>query len=41
MEQTTNEAVERKNPGGARLKKGSGRTPLLVIGIILGVLVLA
>ena len=41
MKQTTNEAVERKNPGGARLKKGSGRTPLLVIGIILGVLVLA
>ena len=41
MEQTTNEAVERKNPGGARLKKGSGRTPLLVIGIILGLLVLA
>ena len=41
MEQTTNEAVVQKNPGGARLKKGSGRTPLLVIGIILGVLVLA
>ena len=41
MKKTTNEAVERKNPGGARLKKGSGRTPLLVIGIILGVLVLA
>ena len=41
MEQTTNEAVVQKNPGGARLKKGSGKTPLLVIGIILGVLALA
>ena len=40
MEQTTNEAVVQKNPGGARLKKG-GRGPLVALGIALGVLVLA
>ena len=40
MEQT-NEAVVQKNPGGSRLKKGGSKTPLLVIGIVLGVLVLA
>ena len=40
MEQTTNEAVVQKNPGGARLKKG-GKGPLVVLGIIAGVLVLA
>ena len=41
MEQTTNEAVVQKNPGGARLKKGSGKTPLVVLGIVVGVLALA
>lgn len=40
MEQTTNEAVVQKNPGGARLKKG-GKGPLVVLGVIVGVLVLA
>ena len=40
MEQTTNEAVVQKNPGGARLKKG-GKGPLLALGIVVGVLVLA
>ena len=40
MEQTTNEAVVQKNPGGARLKK-SGRWPLVALGVIVGVLVLA
>ena len=40
MEQTTNEAVVQKNPGGARLKKG-GRGPLVALGIVVGVLVLA
>ena len=40
MEQTTNEAVVQKNPGGARLKKG-GKRPLVVLGVIVGVLVLA
>ena len=40
MEQTTNEAVVQKNPGGARLKKG-GKGPLVALGVILGVLVLA
>lgn len=39
MEQT-NEAVEKK-AGGARLKKGSGKTLLVVLGIIAAVLVLA
>ena len=39
MEQT-NEAVVQKNPGGKRMKRG-GKTPLIVIGIIVGVLVLA
>ena len=37
MEQTTNEAVVQKNPGGARLKKG-GRGPLVALGIVVGVL---
>ena len=41
MEQTTNEAVVQKNSGGSRLKKGSGKLPLVVVGIIVGVLVLA
>ena len=40
MEQTTNEAVVQKNPGGARLKKG-GKGPLVALGIVVGVLVLA
>ena len=40
MEQTTNEAVVQKNQGGARLKKG-GKGPLVVLGVIVGVLVLA
>ena len=40
MEQTTNEAVVQKNPGGARLKKG-GSGPLVALGIVVGVLVLA
>ena len=40
MEQTTNEAVVQKNPGGARLKKG-GKGPLVALGVIVGVLVLA
>ena len=40
MEQTTNEAVVQKNPGGARLKKG-GKRPLVVLGVIVGVLALA
>ena len=40
MEQTTNEAVVQKNPGGSRLKKG-GKGPLVVLGVIVGVLVLA
>ena len=40
MEQTTNEAVVQKNPAGARLKKG-GKGPLLALGIVVGVLVLA
>ena len=40
MEQTTNEAVVQKNPGGTRLKKG-GRGPLVALGIVVGVLVLA
>ena len=40
MEQTTNEAVVQKNQGGARLKKG-GRGPLVALGIVVGVLVLA
>lgn len=40
MEQTTNEAVVQKNPGGARLKKG-GKGPLMALGIVVGVLVLA
>lgn len=40
MEQTTNEAVVQKNPGGARLKKG-GKGPLVALGIAVGVLVLA
>ena len=39
MEQTTNEAVVQKNPGGARLKKG-GKGPLVAAGAVLGVLVL-
>ena len=41
MEQTTNEAVVQKNQGGARLKKGGGKLPLVVVGVIVGVLVLA
>ena len=40
MEQTTNEAVVQKNQGGARLKKG-GKGPLVALGVIVGVLVLA
>ena len=40
MEQTTNEAVVQNKAGGARLKKG-GRLPLVVLGVIVGVLVLA
>ena len=40
MEQTTNEAVVQKNQGGARLKKG-GKGPLVALGIVVGVLVLA
>ena len=40
MEQTTNEAVVQKNPGGARLKKG-GKGPLVALGVIVGVMVLA
>ena len=40
MERTTNEAVVQKNQGGARLKKG-GKGPLVVLGVIVGVLVLA
>ena len=40
MEQTTNEAVVQKNQGGARLKKG-GKGPLVVLGVIVGVLALA
>ena len=40
MEQTTNEAVVQKNQGGARQKK-SGKGPLVVLGVIVGVLVLA
>ena len=40
MEQTTNEAVVQKNPGGARLKKG-GKGPLVALGIVVGVLALA
>lgn len=40
MEQTTNEAVVQKNPGGARLKKG-GKGPLVALGVVVGVLVLA
>ena len=40
MEQTTNEAVVQNKAGGARLKKG-GRLPLVVLGIIVGVLALA
>ena len=40
MEQTTNEAVVQNNPGGARLKKG-GKGPLVALGIVVGVLVLA
>ena len=40
MEQTTNEAVVQKNQGGARLKNG-GKGPLVVLGVIVGVLVLA
>ncbi len=40
MEQTTNEAVVQKKPGGARLKKG-GNMPLIILGAIVGVLVLA
>ena len=40
MEQTTNEAVVQKNQGGARLKEG-GKGPLVVLGVIVGVLVLA
>ena len=40
MEQTTSEAVVQKNPGGARLKKG-GKGPLVALGIVVGVLVLA
>ena len=40
MEQTTNEAVVQKNQGGARLKMG-GKGPLVVLGVIVGVLVLA
>lgn len=39
MEQI-NEAVEQKKTGGARLKKG-GMTPLVILGVIVGVLVLA
>ena len=40
MEQTTNEAVVQNKTGGARLKKG-GKGPLVVLGVIVGVLVLA
>ena len=40
MEQTTNEAVVQKNPGGSRLKKG-GKGPLVALGIAVGVLALA
>ena len=40
MEQTTNEAVVQKNQGGARLKNG-GKGLLVVLGVIVGVLVLA
>lgn len=39
MEQT-NEAVVQKNRGGKRVKQG-GRTPLIILGTIVGVLVLA
>lgn len=41
MEQTTNEAVVQNKTGGARLKKGGGKLPLVVVGVIVGVLVLA
>ena len=40
MEQTTNEAVVQNKTGGARLKKG-GKGPLVALGIVVGVLVLA
>ena len=40
MEQTTNEAVVQNKTGGARLKKGGGKLPLVVVGVIVGVLVL-
>lgn len=39
MEQT-NEAIVQKNTGGKRVKKG-GKAPLVIIGVIAGVLVLA
>ena len=41
MEQTTSEAVLQNKTGGARLKKGGGKLPLVVVGVIVGVLVLA
>ena len=41
MEQTINEAAAQKKPGGTRLKKGGSKTPLVVLGILLGVLALA
>ena len=40
MEQTTNEAVVQNKTGGARRKKG-GKGPLVALGIVVGVLVLA
>lgn len=41
MEQTINEAVVQNKTGGARLKKRGGKLPLVALGIIMGVLVLA